>query len=57
MDVPYKINSSKPSRVQFIPAGDTEDNLFISEYFMELCGFTQNQLDLMEGRGVDINHR
>ena len=50
MDVPYKINSSKPSRVQFIPAGDTKDNIFISEYFVKLCGFTQNQLDLMEGR-------
>ena len=57
MHIPYKINSSKVSRVQFVPDGDTDENIFISEYFMGICGFTQNQLDLMDGRGIDDDHK
>ena len=56
MGIPYKINSSKVSRIQFIPDGLSDDNIFISEYFMNLCGFTQSQLNLIESRGMDENH-
>ena len=57
MGIPYKINSSKVSRIQFVPNGHRDENIFISGYFMGICGFTQNQLDLMDGRGIDDNHK
>jgi hypothetical protein len=57
LGVPYKINSSKVSRVQFIPNGDADENIFISEYLLGICGFTQNQLDLMDGRGIDHGYK
>ena len=49
MSVPYRINSMKKSRLQFLPENLKGENVFVSEYFVTLCGFTSQQLDLLPG--------
>ena len=49
MSVPYRINSMKKSRLQFLPENLSGENVFVSEYFITLCGFTSQQTDLLSG--------
>ena len=53
MSIPFKINISKISRVQFIPKGQSSENIFVSRYFLVLCGFAQHQLDTIEGCSIE----
>ena len=53
MSIPFKINTSKISRVQFIPKGQSSENIFVSRYFLVLCGFAQHQLDTIEGCSIE----
>ena len=57
MSIPYKINTSKSSRVQFVPNGPPNENIFVSLYFLILCGFTQNQLDTIGGYSVEHDEK
>ena len=57
MSIPYKINTSKTSRVQFVPNGHPSENIFVSRYFLVLCGFTQKQLDIIGGYSVEHDEK
>ena len=57
MSIPYKINTSKTSRIQIIPNGPPSENIFVSQYFLVLCGFTRHQLDVIEGYSVEHNEK
>ena len=49
MGIQYRISSIKKSRLQFLPEDLNNENVFVSEYFLTLCGFTSQQLDFLPG--------
>ena len=52
MSIPYKINKSKSTRIQIIPNGNPSENIFVSQHLLVLCGFTQEQMDLIGGHSL-----
>ena len=57
MSIPYKINTSKSTRIQIIPNGTSNENIFVSQHFLVLCGFTQQQMDLIGGYSIKPNEK
>ena len=57
MSIPYKINTSKSTRIQIIPNGKSSENIFVSQHFLVLCGFTQQQMDLIGGCSIKTGEK
>ena len=57
MSIPYKINTSKSSRVQIVPNGVPTGNVFVSRQFLVLCGFTHQQMGLVEGYSIKTGEK